>query len=213
MIEGGRIPEDRVDEFRRYLQMITDETARVGRIVSDLLSFSRRSKPQATPADLNSIIEHTVSLLAHRLELGSNELRLELDPALPRVPCDKSQIQQVMINLVMNAAEAMPKGGRIDVRTGLAKERGMVRIEVADTGTGIPDEILSRIFDPFTSTKEEGKGVGLGLAVVYGIIDAHGGVIDVKTEVGHGTTFTVTLPISGHPVPRDNGDRDGGDPA
>jgi two-component system NtrC family sensor kinase len=206
MIEGGRIPAERVEEFQRYLQMITDETARVGRIVSDLLSFSRRSKPQATPADLNSIIEHTVSLLLHRLELCNVELRLGLDPALPEVPCDKSQIQQVVINLVMNAAEAMPDGGSVTVRTGMAEEQGMLRLEVADTGTGIPDEILSRIFDPFTSTKEEGKGVGLGLAVVYGIVAAHGGVIDVKTEQGLGTTFTVTLPVGGNsPAPAGEG--------
>jgi two-component system NtrC family sensor kinase len=203
MIIDGRIPEDRLEEFQRYLRMITDETARVGRIVSDLLSFSRRSRPQSTPVNLNSIIEHTVSLLAHRLELGDVELRLALDPTLPEVPCDKSQIQQVLINLVMNAAEAMPGGGRVTVSTGRASEQEMVQLEVADTGTGIPDEILSRIFDPFTSTKEEGKGVGLGLAVVYGIVDSHGGVIDVWTEVGRGTTFTVTLPIGGHPVAAD----------
>jgi two-component system NtrC family sensor kinase len=213
MISEGRIPEGRVEEFERYLRMISDETARVGRIVSDLLSFSRRSKPQSAPADLNSIIEHTVSLLAHRLELGSVELALELDPALARIPCDKSQIQQVLINLVMNAAEAMPAGGRVTVRTGAAEEPGLARLEVTDTGTGIPDEILSRIFDPFTSTKEEGKGVGLGLAVVYGIVAAHGGVIDVKTETGRGTTFTVTLPADGQAAERREGDAGRGAPA
>ncbi|HUT77376.1 MAG TPA: ATP-binding protein, partial [Polyangia bacterium] len=213
MIEGGRIPEGRVEEFQRYLQLITDETARVGRIVSDLLSFSRRSRPQSTPVNLNSIIEHTVSLLAHSLELGNVQLEFELDPALPEIPCDKSQIQQVVINLVMNAAEAMPGGGRVTVGTGMSVERGMVQLEVADTGTGISEEIFSRIFDPFTSTKEEGKGVGLGLAVVYGIVDAHGGVIDVKTGQGRGTTFTVTLPIGGHGPARESASTVGSAPA
>lgn len=193
------IPEGRVKDFRKYLGSVTDETARVGRIVSDLLSFSRRSKPQRSPANLNQIVVNTISLITHKLELSSIQLDLVLGENVHEVSCDASQMQQVVINLVMNAAEAMSSGGRVGVRTRANDEADTVILEVEDTGAGIPEDILSRVFDPFFSTKDEGKGVGLGLAVVYGIVDAHGGTIEVQSAVGHGTTFTVSLPR--HPLP------------
>lgn len=200
MLESGQVPPDRIDDFRRYLGMITDETTRVGRIVSDLLAFSRRSSPESADVDVNGVVERVITLLGHRLQLGRVEVELELDRALPPVRGDASQLQQVVINLVMNAAEAMLEGGPIRIRTRVDPAAGEAALEVVDEGTGIPPEQLGRIFDPFCSTKEEGKGVGLGLSVVYGIVDAHGGSIDVRSEVGRGTTFEVRLPLAGVPV-------------
>ena len=140
----------------------------------------------------------TVALVSHKLKLLNVEATLQLDEALPPLPCDASQMQQVVLNLVMNGAEATrPHGsGRVSVRTRRADDGESVVLEVEDDGEGIPKETLDRIFDPFFTTKDDGKGVGLGLAVVYGIVESHGGHIEVRTTAGRGTTFAVTLPLA-----------------
>jgi two-component system, NtrC family, sensor kinase len=193
------IPQERVEEVRRYLTQISSETTRVGRIVGDLLAFSRRSSPQRIRSDLNAIINRTVSIIDHKLKLAGVELELKLDNHLPEIKCDSSQIQQVIVNLIMNASEATHNrsNGKVFVRTSESANKKSVLMEVRDNGDGIPKEYLSKIYDPFFTTKGEGKGVGLGLAVVYGIIEAHGGDIEVETKVGEGTLFRVDLPISG----------------
>ncbi len=197
ILKDDGIPPGRIEEFRKYLSQVTSETSRVGRIVTDLLSFSRRSKPQSTSSDLNAIVRTTISLISHRLKLGNIEVDTKLLPDLPPVPCDGSQMQQVVINLVMNAAEATYKRGRgkLAISTGVKDNGKAVLLEIRDDGEGIPPENMSKIFDPFFTTKEEGKGTGLGLAVVYGIIDAHHGDIEVKSKVGEGTVFRVSLPL------------------
>jgi two-component system NtrC family sensor kinase len=195
ILKDDGIPPGRVEEFRRYLGQVATETTRVGRIVSDLLSFSRRSKPQSTEADLNAIVTSTASLVAHKLDLAGVAVDLDLAEGLPTIRCDASQIQQVVMNLVLNGAEAIKGGGRLTVRTRTDPGAARVVLEVTDTGSGIPPELLSKIFDPFFTTKEEGKGVGLGLAVVYGIVNAHGGEIEVASRLGLGSTFRVTLPL------------------
>jgi two-component system NtrC family sensor kinase len=194
ILKDDGIPRERVPEFRGYLERVSEQTARAGRIVSDLLAFSRRSKPQRAPSDLNAIVRTTVGLVSHKLKLLNVEASVELDPALGPLPCDASQIQQVVLNLVMNAAEATrPHGaGRVRVVTRCAQDAAV--LAVSDDGEGIPKQTLDRIFDPFFTTKDEGKGVGLGLAVVYGIVESHGGRIEVETALGRGTTFEVTLP-------------------
>ena len=143
---------------------MSEQTARAGRIVSDLLAFSRRSKPQRVPADLNTIVRSTVSLVSHKLKLMDVEAELRLADALPALCCDASQVQQVVLNLVMNAAEATRgRGpGRVAVTTRRDPARDALQIVVGDNGEGIPRERLDRIFDPFFTTKEEGKGLGLG---------------------------------------------------
>jgi two-component system NtrC family sensor kinase len=193
------VPGGRVQEFRRYLSLVTAETSRVGRIVSDLLAFSRRSKPQQSNADLNQIIASTLTLISHKLKLHNVEVVSDLAPDLPHVWCDGAQMQQVLVNLLMNGAEATYSkgGGRLTVATRPAPDRQSAIITVADTGEGIREENLLKIFDPFFTTKPEGKGVGLGLAVLYGIVDAHHGEISVQSKLGEGTTFTVTLPVNG----------------
>ncbi|KAA0231767.1 sensor histidine kinase [candidate division KSB1 bacterium] len=192
------VPASRVQEFRRYLSQVINETARVGRIVSDLLAFSRRSKPQSKRTDLNEIVRNTISLLSHKLKLSNVEVEENLAPDLPAVRCDSSQMQQVVINLVMNGAEAtQPRSqGKVIVRTSARPEEKIAVLEVEDNGEGIPPEFLSKIFDPFFTTKGEGKGVGLGLSVVYGIVEAHGGELEVNSRLGKGTVFTVTLPLA-----------------
>ena len=137
----------------------------------------------------------TVSLVSHKLELKNVQAELHLQDNLPLCRCDKSQIQQVVMNVLMNGAEATHAKGRQRVCNHQGPASGnRVVLEFKDNGEGIPPENLTKIFDPFFTTKPEGKGVGLGLAVVYGIIEAHGGDIDVKSKVGEGTVFTVTLP-------------------
>jgi len=198
LVTDQGIPPERVADFRRYLEHVANETAHCGRIVSDLLAFSRRSSPQREGRDLNELIRKTVSLLGHKLKLEDTTVELALASDLPPVPCDGSQVQQIVLNLLVNAAEAMPKGGVITVRT--CQAPGVAVIEVVDRGVGIPESVQGRIFDPFFTTKEEGKGTGLGLAVVFGIVEAHGGTIDLESRVGEGTTFRVTLPLTAPPA-------------
>jgi two-component system, NtrC family, sensor kinase len=197
------VPPERLPQFRKYLSQVSSETSRVGRIVTDLLSFSRRGKPQRTEADLNRILETTLSLVSHKLKLMNVEAVMELSPDLPMVHCDSSQIQQVILNLLLNAAEASQgvASGRVSLITSFDPEHNQVVLSVADNGEGIPEENLKRVFDPFFTTKPEGKGVGLGLAVVYGIVEAHEGEIDVKSRIGQGAAFTVRLPLFRNEAP------------
>ena len=197
LMANGAFPPGREAEFRKYLGLISTETARVGRIVSDLLAFSRRSKPQRAPADLNKLVRTTVNLAQHKLKLLSTEIILDLQETLPQVECDSSQMQQVVLNLVLNGAQAMqPKGGgTLTIRTRLIEQEGSVELSVRDTGEGIAPENLSKIFDPFFTTKADGKGVGLGLAVLYGIVKAHDGEVEVTSQRNVGTTFNVTVPL------------------
>jgi len=197
LMAKGEYPPGREAEFRKYLSLISIETARVGRIVSDLLAFSRRSKPQRAAADLNKLVRTTLGLADHKLKLISAEVVLDLQESLPMVECDSSQIQQVILNLVLNGAQAMQPhgGGKLTIRTRELAGEDTVELSVQDTGEGIAPENVSKIFDPFFTTKAEGKGVGLGLAVLYGIVKAHEGEVEVTSQRNEGTTFTVTLPL------------------
>ncbi len=197
LMASGEFPSGREAEFRKYLSQISAETARVGRIVTDLLAFSRRSKPQRVPGDLNKLVRSTLRLVGHKLKLTNAETVLALQEDLPLVECDPSQIQQVILNLILNGAQAMqPKGGgNLTVRTRLLPDRENVELCVSDTGEGITPENLAKIFDPFFTTKAEGKGVGLGLAVLYGIVKAHDGEVEVSSRRNEGTSFSVTLPL------------------
>ncbi len=190
------IPPSRLEDFRGYLALTIRETRRIGRIVSDLLLFSRPSRAAPRAADLNQIIRTTLSLVDHKLRLMHVRTELRLEAELPHVTCDESQIRQVVLNLVLNAGEAtQPHGqGTVTIQTLADREHDCVVLKVTDDGEGIPTENLPRIFEPFFTTKDEGKGVGLGLAVVYGIVQGHGGEIEVSSQPGQGTTFTVSLP-------------------
>ncbi|MFA5832932.1 MAG: ATP-binding protein [Bacteroidota bacterium] len=205
MKEDG-VPKERVEEFRKYLSQVVNETARVGRIVQDLLAFSRRSKPFRAKIDFNTMIKSTLNLLDHKIKLSGVKIELYLQHDLPTVHCDGSQMQQVVINLIMNGAEAAQgkQNGTVSVTTRMHIQQDQLEFIVSDNGDGIPEENISKIFSPFFTTKGEGKGVGLGLAVVFGIIEAHKGDIDVKSERNQGTTFTVALPFNETATPKNN---------
>jgi len=130
----------------------------------------------------------------HQLDLGNVQVQAQLDQSLPNATCDGAQIEQVLLALIMNALDAMPQGGNLWLTTAMDPDQEIVRIVVRDDGTGISPEILPRLFEPFLTTKETGKGVGLGLAIARSILERHNGNIEVQSELGRGTTFTLTLP-------------------
>jgi two-component system NtrC family sensor kinase len=184
------------DELTEQLETIERESKRCGDLVKSLLTFSRQAPSVREPNDLNAVVRRAVLLVKHRLDMQSVELREDLAPDLPPADCDANQIQQVILVLLVNAAEAMPKGGRIQVSTQFdgASERCSVRVK--DTGGGIPEEVMPRIFDPFFTTKEDLNRTGLGLAVAHSIVEQHAGEISVRSTPGEGTEFTVALPAS-----------------
>lgn len=187
---------------RQYLDIAARETQRMSRILRQMLGFYRQQEAM-TDIDLNALVEEAGGLVAKRLRERGVQVANQLDPALPRVRASSDQLKQVLLNLVLNAADSMPKGGTITVATmaGAGAEtelfgRDAVQIQVRDTGEGIPDELLAQIFEPFFSTKP-GKGTGLGLWVSQSIVQNHGGTMRVRSRVGRGTTFMITLPVQG----------------
>ncbi len=184
------------DELVEQLQTIEHESKRCGDLVKNLLTFSRQTPSHREPNDLNTIVRRAVLLVKHKLDMQSVELRENLAEGLPPVDCDANQIQQVVLVLLVNASEAMPKGGSIEVATEFdaATEQGAVRVK--DTGSGIPADVLGRIFDPFFTTKEDQNRTGLGLAVARSIVEQHAGEITVRSQEGEGTEFRVTLPAA-----------------
>ncbi|CUS83227.1 sensor histidine kinase [Candidatus Kryptobacter tengchongensis] len=192
-LQNEKINEDEKEEILNELSIIIDETARCGNIVKNLLLFSKQKVGEFKDEDICQVIKRSVNLISHHLQM--NNIKLELD--IPENPvfifCDAQQIEQMLIAMEINSIEAMPDGGTLKIEL---KEinSDKIQIKVIDTGVGIPEEILPHIFEPFFTTKKEGKGTGLGLAVVYGIVERHAGKISVESKVNHGTTFTVTLP-------------------
>jgi len=174
--------------------MVYDETARVSRTLSNLLAFSRKSMPEFQPVDLNEVMEETISLIGNQMQLQHITIKPHLDEDLHPVLADTGRIKQVLINLVLNAQEAMPEGGTLTLQT--KNRRKDVLIRVSDTGKGIPKESLPHIFEPFFTTKKACSGAGLGLSVVYGIVRDHKGIIKVDSALGQGSTFTIRIPAS-----------------
>jgi signal transduction histidine kinase len=167
-------------------------------VVKKLMLFARQTPPSTAPVNLNQIVDQSLYFLEARGARQEITVVRQLDPRLPDVVADPSQLQQVLVNLVVNAVQAMPNGGTLTIRTGLAD--GSVTLEVDDTGIGMSDEIKGRIFLPFFTTKDIDQGTGLGLAVVHGIVTAHGGTIRVDSTPGRGSRFTVELPMTGPPA-------------
>jgi two-component system NtrC family sensor kinase len=182
-------------ETQKALKLIDEEATRCGNIVRNLLLFSRTPGARFSEEDLGPLLERCVMLVRHRAELEDIELRLDVAEHLPRVACDASQIQQMILALAMNALEATPAGGYVALSAHPRGEEGGVVLKVEDSGRGIPPENLDKIFEPFFSTKEEVTQVGLGLSVVYGIVNRHHGTIDVQSSPGSGTSFTIRLPL------------------
>jgi two-component system NtrC family sensor kinase len=175
--------------------MIVQETLRCKKIVSDLLNFARQQDVLAQECEVREILEQAIGSVSNQESFGQVNIVRRFASDLPLIQADPSQLLQVFVNLLNNAAEAMPQGGALTLETRKIPEQA-VEIVIADTGCGIPEENLGKLFTPFFTTKPVGKGTGLGLSIVYGIIKMHRGQIGVKSEPGRGTTFTVTLPVT-----------------
>ncbi len=198
---GAALTGDQRNNLVKYVQFIEKESQRCKTIVQNLLNFSRFSKTDMHPFEINTVITDTLQFLDHQFRSGNIRIDLKLATPSPVVHGSPNHIQQVFINILINAVQAMPTGGQIRVTTAVAGgqpsgEKPIVEIGVTDTGSGIPEEHLHKIFEPFFTTKETGKGTGLGLSVSYGIVKNHQGEIKVRSTVGKGTTFLIQLPCS-----------------
>jgi signal transduction histidine kinase len=191
LVEGSN-----VDAARRkvLLDDILQQALRSSEIVKNLLDFSRAETAVFKELDPAQVLRETLSLVSNQVALSKVRVHEEIAGSLPRIVGNRQGLQQVFLNLIVNAIQAMPEGGDLTLRAQPVGERE-IEVQVVDTGQGIPEENLSAIFDPFFTTKEVGKGTGLGLSVSYGVIKKHGGQIQVASRVGKGTTFTVTLPV------------------
>jgi two-component system NtrC family sensor kinase len=187
---GKQMPDG--DPRQAIIEKIVKQTFRASEIVNNLLNFSRTSATEVVDIDVNRVVEETLSLVAHPLKTSQIQVVRQLGETLPAVRGSANKLQQVFLNLFLNARDAMPGGGMLEVRT--TAHNGSVEVEIVDTGAGIAREHIHRIFDPFFTTKASGRGTGLGLSVSYGIIKEHSGKIDVRSTVGKGTSFHVELP-------------------
>ena len=190
------------ESTERQLQKMEKELDRTTRIIRNLLTFARQSESSMSPIDINNAVEAALLLVGNQINLEHIGLEKNYDPQLPKVLADFNNIQQVLINIILNAIQAMPEGGNLIIATSVAKgvrvedtKKDTVKIDIRDTGIGIPKENLNKLFTPFFTTKERGKGVGLGLSVVHGIIGKHKGKIEVESEQDVGTTFSIYLEV------------------
>ena len=193
-VDTGQVAQEKRHEAVQCLDLIAAESRRCGELIKNLLCLSRTAPMNVQVIKLHEVIDRCLLLVRHQLDLSGIELQLNLAVDLPRVSCDPAQIEQVLLALMMNAIDAMPRGGTLCLETRLSHDQTEVKIQVRDDGAGIAPDVLPHIFEPFTTTKKSGHGVGLGLAISRGIVERHKGRIEVESEVGRGTTFTVTLP-------------------
>ncbi len=190
------------ENTEKQLLKIEKELDRTTRIIRNLLDFARQSEPNIRPVDMNKVLEAALLLVGHQINLENIKLEKKSDAHLPLILADFDKIQQVLINIIMNAIQAMPDGGNLTIATSVARSirigeslKDTIRIDISDTGVGITKENMSKLFTPFFTTKEKGKGVGLGLPVVHGIIEQHNGKIKVNSEPNVGTTFSIYLEV------------------
>jgi PAS domain S-box-containing protein len=196
MIAEDALGPGEIERFQAYLNLMETETRRTSRIVSNLLAFSRQPKMKMKPVDVNRLIERTLLLNASLLVIANVKSKARLEPELPEIVGNEDQLQQVFMNLISNAVQAMESGdgGVLKITTRRSPRGNGIRIKIRDTGVGIPPENMSKLFEPFFTTKKKGKGVGLGLSVAYGIIQEHGGSIYVSSRIAKGSTFRIDLP-------------------
>ncbi|HXI03706.1 MAG TPA: ATP-binding protein, partial [Candidatus Saccharimonadales bacterium] len=190
------LKEDVAERVRRGLERINKEAERCKKIVQNLQTFARKHKPEKDYIGINGILESCIDLRAYQLRVDNIKVVADLDPALPKTMADFHQLQQVFINIMVNAQQAMvaqSSGGTLTLRT--RTDGGQIRVEMRDSGPGIPEEILPRLFDPFFTTKEVGQGTGLGLSICYGIIEEHRGRIYARNAPDGGAIFVVEIPV------------------
>lgn len=206
IMEEGVLSEKELTQFAQYLDLMETETRRTSRIVSNLLAFSRQSRMELKKINLNQLIEKTLILNSNLLKIEGAKIEKELSPDLPDLVGTEDQLLQVFMNIVSNAAEAIETagGGILRIETRQSLRNGSVTAVFRDTGIGIPRENMAKLFEPFFTTKKKGKGVGLGLSVAYGIIEEHGGTINVTSSEKKGTTFTIKLPLNPSPITTDS---------
>lgn len=200
-VDNGTVSREKKQEAQECLDLISSESRRCGELVRNLLNFSRQSPINVQATDINRVVEQCTMLVRHNLEIAAIDLHATLAEGLPRLHCDPSQIEQVLLAVIVNAADAMQKGGNLWIDSRLSGNGSQVVLTIRDDGSGIPPEILPKIFEPFVTTKENGHGTGLGLAVSRGIVERHSGKISVASEVGKGTTVTITLPVPNNSAP------------
>ncbi len=188
------------EPITKHLKMIETESDRCGLIIKDLLLFSKKQKAEFRPHKINSIVETSLHLIDHHLNLHNIDLKTNFAPNLPQAHVDENQIKQMLLALYVNAVEAMDDGGLLSISTVYVPREKYISIQIQDNGKGISEEDKAHIFEPFFTTKYEVKGFGLGLSVVYGIVDNHQGEILVDSELNKGTTFTIKLPVNQHNV-------------
>jgi two-component system NtrC family sensor kinase len=193
-LADGTFKEEEIPKFRSYLAIMERETERCSAIVRNLLDFARQREPSLKPdVDINEVVDEAFSLLANQVALQEITVEKRYGQLSPLM-ADPMQLRQAFLNIILNSCEAMHNGGMLTVTTASSnKYKKAVRVEIADNGVGIGEKELSKIFDPFFTSKE--KGTGLGLSVVYGIINSHHGTIEVKSKMGEGTTIIITLPV------------------
>jgi two-component system NtrC family sensor kinase len=194
ILSEGKPKQKDLEQFKKHLSFMAKELERCGNIVSGLLSFSRETPKEFKEIDLNDVLNSVITLTRHKMELMNVELETRLHPGLLIILGDERELQQCFLNLIFNAIEAMPKGGKLQIISELESDKRNVRIEIRDTGYGISKENLDHIFDPFFTTKSEGEGTGLGLSIVYGITKNHKGSIRVNSTVDEGSSFVLTFP-------------------
>ena len=200
-VDNGQASNEKKQEAEQCLDLISSESRRCGELVKNLLTFSHQSPMNVQSTDVNHVVEQCLLLVRHNLENAGIEVHPTLAEGLPRLQCDPSQIEQVLLAVIVNAADAMPRGGNLWVESGLSEDGSRVALSVRDDGAGIPPEIMPKIFEPFVTTKDLNHGTGLGLAVSRGIVERHSGKISIESEVGKGTTVTITLPVPGRSGP------------
>jgi len=202
-VDSGQVSNEKKQEARQCLELIASESRRCGELVKNLLTFSRQAPPMNVQAtDVNRVADQCLLLVRHNLLNAGIELHPSLAEGLPRLQCDPSQIEQVLLAIIVNAADAMPRGGNLWVESRLGEHGDFIVLKVRDDGAGIPPEIMPKIFEPFVTTKDLNHGTGLGLAVSQGIVERHGGKISIESEVGKGTTVTITLPVASASGPK-----------
>ena len=180
------------EQKKKLLRDIFTQVRRANVTVRNLLNFTRHEQPKFTNMTVAQIIDATMKLAANELKLAGVKIRIDIEPNLPEVSGNLHNLQQVFLNLFLNAIQAMPAGGELTITAAL--EDGIIRVAVRDTGVGIPEDALGKIFDPFFTTKTEGEGTGLGLSVSYSIVEKHRGRFEVESRPGEGSTFHVILP-------------------
>jgi two-component system NtrC family sensor kinase len=200
-VDTDQVQHEKKEEAIQCLDLISSESRRCGDLVKSLLSFSRQAPMNVQSTDINQVLQQCVMLLRHNLDHAGIQLNLNLGEGLPRLQCDPSQIEQVLLAVTVNAMDAMSRGGNLWLGTALSDDARRISITVRDDGAGIPPDVLPKIFEPFVTTKEHGHGTGLGLAVSRSIIERHSGKISVQSEVGKGTTVTIALPVPGVEAP------------